>query len=80
MMPELMAQDAREAIAAGTRMTLTLPRGAARKLPGFPRGELLCESHDGRNVYSYAPERVLAWLETSGLIDDSRQVPPNTGA
>lgn len=77
MLPEQMATDARGAIAAGTRMTMTLPRGATRRLPGFPRGELLCECHDGRNVYSYDPVRVLAWLMKNGLIDEGAQAPSN---
>ena len=67
MNAEQMATDAREAIAAGTHMTLVIRRGATRKLPGFPRGELMCENHDGRNVYSYDPARVLAWLERNGV-------------
>jgi hypothetical protein len=77
MTPESMAKDATEALAAGTHMTMTLPRGALRKLPGFPRGELLCESHDGRNVYSYRPERVLAWLAANGLINVKSTPQPN---
>lgn len=68
MTPEKMADDARQAIEAGTRMTLTLPRGATRRLPGFPRGELLCENHDGRNVRSYDPHKVLVWLGRNGLL------------
>jgi len=56
-----MAADARAAIAAGTHMTLVRVRG--RKMPPkWPRGELLCENHDGRNVYSYDPARILKWL------------------
>ena len=75
MLPEQMASDARNAIADGTRMTMTLRRGATRRLPGFPRGKLLCESHDGRNVYSYDPTRVLAWLKKNGLIDEGANAP-----
>ena len=77
MTPDSMAADARCAIAAGTRMTMTLLRGSQRLLPGFPRGELLCESHDGRNVYSYDPARVLAWLGKHGLLSEDASAPAN---
>jgi hypothetical protein len=36
--------------------------------PKFPRGELLCENHDGTRCYSYDPMRVLAWLSANGLV------------
>ena len=68
MTPDQIAQGALEAISAGTHVTLTLPRGAQRKLPGFPRGELLCETNDGRNVRSYDPHRILKWLHGNNLI------------
>ena len=67
MTPEQMAKDAVEALKAGTRMTLVFQRGAKRP-PKFPRGELLCESIDGRNVYRFDPLRVLAWLTANKLI------------
>ena len=76
MKPNELLADARAALAAGTNMTLTLPRGAARRLPGFPRGELLCENHDGRNVYSYNPEKVIAWLKAN-LCGDDPDAPSN---
>lgn len=69
MTPEQLARDAMDAAAHGQRMTLTKMRG--QKMPaGFPRGELLCENHDGRNVYSYDPEKVLAWMRKQGLIEN----------
>jgi len=58
---EEMAADARAAIAAGTRMSLVHAR-SLKMPPKWPRGELLCENHDGRNVYSYDPARILALL------------------
>lgn len=68
MTPQQMAEDALAAMKAGTRMTLVRVRG--KKLPkGFPRGELLCENSDGRNVYSYDPARVIAWLKANQLIE-----------
>ena len=67
MTPETMATDAAEAMAAGTRMTLVLGRGANMP-PKFPRGELLCENFDGTRCYSYDPLKVLAWLSATGLV------------
>lgn len=67
MTPEHMAKEAAAASNAGQRMTLVRPKGS-RLPPKFPRGELLCENHDGSRVYSYDPLKVLAWLAASGLI------------
>ena len=77
MSPEQLAADAKGAINAGTNLTLVLPHGAARKLRGFPRGELLCENRDGRNVYSYDPRKVLAWLSAMGLVKVTATAAPN---
>lgn len=55
-----LIKNAREALAAGTRLTLV--RGKGEKMPPkFPRGELLCENYDGSRAYSYDPEKVLKW-------------------
>ena len=67
MTPEQMAAEAMAAIADRSRMTLVKRKGMAH-LPGFPRGELLCENGDGSRCYSYDPLRVLAWLRSNGLI------------
>lgn len=67
MTPEQMAVDAAEALSAGTRMSLVFRKGQKRP-SGFPRGELLCENHDGRHVYSFDPARVLAWLAANGFV------------
>ena len=67
MAPEQMAAEAAIAIAGGTRMTMVRKRGM-KMPPKFPRGELLCENHEGRHVYSYDPLRVLAWLSATGLV------------
>lgn len=45
-----------------------------------PRGELLCECHDGRNVYGYNPARVLAWLRDGGLIDEGAAFLSSSGS
>lgn len=76
MAPEQMAKAALSAVQNGTRMTLVRIRG--KKPPkGFPRGELLCENSDGRNVYSYDPHRVIAWLNANRLIA-IEVLPPNS--
>ena len=67
MSPAEMMIDAAAAIDAGTRMTMVLPKPFKRP-PKFPRGELMCENSDGRNVYSFDPVRVLAWLVANGLV------------
>lgn len=67
MTPSQMAQEAAAAINAGTAMTLVLPK-CFKRPPKFPRGELLCENSDGKNVYRFDPERVLAWLAANGLV------------
>lgn len=65
MTPEELAAVAAQALSGGTWMTLVRPRGA--KMPKqFPRGELLCENHDGSRVYSHDPAKVLAWMHASG--------------
>lgn len=67
MKPQEMATAALAAMQAGTRISLVRIRG--QKPPkGFPRGDLLCENHDGRNVYSYDPARIIAWLNANRLI------------
>lgn len=62
-----MAKEAAEAVNAGTRMTMVMPK-CFKRPPKFPRGELLCENADGRNVYSFDPLRVLAWLAANGIV------------
>jgi len=67
MSPKDMALAAADAINDGTRMTMVFRKGYKRP-PKFPRGELLCENADGRNVYSFDPLSVMAWLIANGLI------------
>jgi hypothetical protein len=67
MSPEELLADAAGAIAHGTDMTLTLPKGKKRP-PKFPRGELLCENFEGSRTYRFDPVRVVAWLVTQGLV------------
>ena len=67
MTPQQMAKEALAAIQAGGNMTLVRTRGT-KLPPGFPRGELLCENSNGRDVYSYDPSRIIAWLNANRLI------------
>ena len=67
MSPKEMASEAANALQAGQRMTLVQPKGM-KMPPKFPRGELLCENHNGSRAYSYDPLRVLAWLAGNGLV------------
>lgn len=75
MTPDTMAIDAMTALAAGTNMTLVRRRGV-KMPPKFPRGELVCENHDGTRCYSYAPLKVLAWLSAMGLVKMKTQKEP----
>jgi len=65
--PKALLADAEAAIAADTLMVLVRTRPTP-KLPGFPRGELLCENHDGNKVYSDDPKKIRAWLLNSGVL------------
>ena len=67
MTPQEMAKEAADAIDAGHRMSMARPKGS-KMPPKFPRGELLCENHNGSRVYSYDPVRVLAWLVANDLV------------
>lgn len=84
MTPQQMATEALAAMQAGSRMTLTRQRGV-KMPPKFPRGELLCENFDGRNVYSYEPAKVIAWLNANRLVaieivtPNDRTVGPDAG-
>lgn len=68
MTPEQLYKDAIAAKEQGATcgMTLVFGRGM-KKPPGFPRGELLCETERGR-VYSFKPDKVIGWLTKNGLI------------
>lgn len=46
----------------GDRITLVFNKGCSWRGMGFGRGELMCEQHDGRRVYSFKVEKVLASL------------------
>lgn len=67
MNPVTLRNLAKDAKGAGTRMTLVVPQGTITKLPGFPRGELLSDAEGKSPVYSYDPDKILAWLDRNGL-------------
>ena len=60
-----MAANARLADAAGTNLTLVLPRPWKNRPKGFPRGELLCENFEGTCAYSFNPLKILAWVKAN---------------
>lgn len=41
-----------------------------KKPKGFPRGELLCETHRGR-VYRYSAIKMIAWMDKNNLLKDT---------
>ena len=59
-------------------VTLTTPRGQ-RMPPGFPRGELLSETHHHVNR-SYKPQAVLRWLRENMLIEAVSETAPSRKA
>ncbi len=55
--------DCETSLAEGVdRITLVFNKGCGWRGMGFGRGELLCEQHDGRRVYSFKASKVLASL------------------
>ena len=68
MTPEQLYKDACEAKKQGSHVGMSLVFQRKQKRPkGFPRGELLCETERGR-VYSFDPDKVIAWLKKNGLV------------
>lgn len=67
MTPKEMANEALAAVQNDQRLTLARQKGV-KMPPKFPKGELLCENHDGTRCYSYDPMRVLVWLAVHGLV------------
>ena len=67
MTPKEMANEALAAVQNDQRLTLVRQKGV-KMPPKFPKGELLCENHDGTRCYSYDPMHVLVWLAVHGLV------------
>ena len=67
MLPDQLYEEAKKAISEGSNgVTLVLPQGHKRP-PGFPRGELLCETDRGR-VYRFKADKIIAWLVKNKLV------------
>lgn len=62
MTPLEMMRAAVEAKSAGRTMMTMVRRKPFKRPKGFPRGELICENHDGRNVYNFNVDRIIKWL------------------
>lgn len=60
MTPEQIIAECEAVLkAGGDGINLVIPKGKSMRLPGFPRGELLCENGDGNRVVRYNAKRVL---------------------
>jgi len=67
--------DCARAVLEG-RDTVTISVAGPKRLPGFPRGELLSVGSNGSHNYAVCPLKVLAWVHsgTKGgrLVDQSQ--------
>ena len=70
-----LAFDCARAVLEG-RDTITVSKNGPKRVPGFPRGELLSVGTNGEHNYAVCPVKVLAWIHsgTKGgrLVDDSK--------
>jgi hypothetical protein len=68
-----LAFDCARAVLEG-RDTITVSKAGPKRVPGFPRGELLSVGTNGAHNYAVCPVKVLAWIHsgTKGgrLVDD----------
>lgn len=44
--------------------TITVSMAGPKRIPGFPRGELLSVGTDGSHNYAVCPVKVLAWIHS----------------
>ena len=74
----ILAFDCARAVLEGAG-GITVSINGPKRLPGFPRGELISVGSNGSHNYSVCPLKVLAWIHsgTKGgrLVDASN--PPN---
>ena len=73
-----LAFDCARAVLEG-RNTVTVSKNGPRRVPGFPRGELLSVGTNGAHNYAVCPIKVLAWIHSGtkgGRLVESRE-PPN---
>jgi hypothetical protein len=61
------------------RDTITVSKNGPKRVPGFPRGELLSVGTNGAHNYAVCPVKVLAWIHsvTKGGRLVERREPPN---
>lgn len=61
--------------------TVTVSKNGPKRVPGFPRGELLSVGTDGSHNYAVCPLKVLAWIHsgTKGGRLLERSEPPKRG-
>lgn len=58
-----LAFDCARAVLEG-RDTITVSRNGPKRVPGFPRGELLSVGTNGAHNYAVCPRKVLAWIHS----------------
>lgn len=65
----ILAFDSARAVLHG-RKTITVSTLRPKRVPGFPRGELLSVGADGSHNYAVCPLKVLAWIHscTQGVL------------
>jgi hypothetical protein len=73
-----LAFDCARAVLEG-RDTITVSKNGPKRVPGFPRGELLSVGTNGAHNYAVCPLKVLAWIHsgTKGGRMVERHEPPN---
>jgi len=73
-----LAFDCARAVLEG-RDTITVSKYGPKRVPGFPRGELLSVGSNGAHNYAVCPVKVLAWIHSGtkgGRLIENRE-PPN---
>ena len=58
-----LAFDCARAVLEG-RDTITVSKNGPKRVPGFPRGELLSVGTNGAHNYAVCPIKVLAWIHS----------------
>lgn len=58
-----LAFDCARAVLEG-REAITIVKVGTKRIPGFPRGELLSVGADGTHNYAVCPLKVLAWIHS----------------
>lgn len=73
-----LAFDCARAVLEGCD-TITVSKNGPKRVPGFPRGELLSVGTNGSHNYAVCPVKVLAWIHsgTKGGRLVERHEPPN---